>query len=148
MVNVQIVNNSGLQYSRDVSHSVFLSSQPKLHRQGTQCTFYCGILRILLLSLFIQRYVVNKDKNPFGCNFDQNSKPLKCNPKNKAFKLVNKLAKNVEPVSSIDEINEKTCLSTCRLEYFWNIIWLEYYWDISSPQYCPWSLKLQINKIS
>ncbi len=27
-------------------------------------------------------------------------------------------AKNVEPVSSIDEINEKTCLSTGRLEYF------------------------------
>ncbi len=27
------------------------------------------------------------------------------------------LAKNVEPVSSIDEINEKTCFSTGRLEY-------------------------------
>ncbi len=27
-------------------------------------------------------------------------------------------AKNIEPVSSIDEINEKTFLSTGRLEYF------------------------------
>ncbi len=27
-------------------------------------------------------------------------------------------AKNVEPASSMDEINEKTCLPTGRLEYF------------------------------
>ncbi len=27
-------------------------------------------------------------------------------------------AKNIEPVSSIDEINEKTCLSTGRVGYF------------------------------
>ncbi len=26
--------------------------------------------------------------------------------------------KNIEPVASIDEINEKACLSTGRLEYF------------------------------